>query len=59
MDFKYDFELDLASKYAWVMSDYVDTHYEFECACAKNIVGRNKSELMENFRNHFKDCPAR
>ena len=59
MNFNFDKDLDLASKYAWAMADYVDRHYDFTCPCDKTIVGRNKSELLENFATHFKVCPAR
>jgi hypothetical protein len=52
-------QLITASNYAWVMADYVDTHYDFECLCGKVIVGKNKSALMFNFEAHFVSCPNR
>lgn len=59
MNFNVSPELISASKYAWAMADYVDTHYDLECVCGKTIVGKNKSAFLFNFEAHFFNCPAR
>lgn len=59
MNYNFDSELATASKYAWVMADYVDTHYDFDCVCGKTIVGKNKASFLFNFEAHFVSCPNR
>lgn len=47
------------SKYVWAMAHYNDRFYEFECLCGKELVGRNKSELLENFETHIQTCETK
>jgi len=56
---EYNEELALASEYVYTLAHYNDRFYIFDCPCDKEIAGRNKTELLENFGNHFKECSAR
>jgi hypothetical protein len=56
----YQEELALRSKYVSTVAYWNDWFYEFECPCLnKTVVGRNKTELLDNFANHFETCSAR
>ena len=46
-------------KYVWAMAHYNDRYYEFECPCGQELVGRTKSDLVENFKTHFMACPSK
>lgn len=59
MNYQVSVEEIQANKYVMVMAHWNDRFYEFGCPCGKELVGRTKSELLENFETHFKDCPSR
>ena len=36
-----------------------DRYYVNDCLCGKELVGRTKSELMENFEFHIQNCETK